>query len=95
MSVFHPPVAGFEARLRGRTAGTGLFGGRGMAKTTPSERERELRALRDAYEKAARGPIQGPLGAHGLTLLSVLIQLLETGWDDKSRAAIAKDKGGG
>jgi len=25
----------------------------------------------------------------------VLIQLLETGWDDKSRAAIAKDKGGG
>jgi len=57
LSVFHPPVAGFEARLRGRTAGTGLFGGRGMAKTTPSERERELRGLRDAYEKAARGPI--------------------------------------
>jgi hypothetical protein len=61
-----------------------------MTEQPLSERERQLAWLREAYAKAAAGPIRGPLGAHGLSLLAILISLLETGWDDRSRAAIAK-----
>ncbi len=63
-----------------------------MTDSPLSERERQLAWLREAYAKAAAGPIRGPLGAHGLTLLAILISLLETGWDDRSRAAIAETR---
>ncbi|MFC6788376.1 hypothetical protein ACFQE0_01260 [Methylobacterium komagatae] len=54
-----------------------------------SDRERQLAMLRDVYAKAAQGPIQGAIGAHGLSLLAMVIMLLETGWDERTKQAVA------
>ncbi|WP_449409941.1 hypothetical protein [Methylobacterium komagatae] len=54
-----------------------------------SERERQIAVLRDVYAKAAQGPIQGAIGAHGLSLLAMVIMMLETGWDERTKQAAA------
>lgn len=48
-------------------------------------RERQIAALRDAYDKIVSKEIADPLGGHFLTFLSALILLFDTRWDEQVR----------